>query len=406
MGDLLVYIAPYLLVLTLVVTVHELGHFLVARGFGMAIDRFSIGFGPTLVRWRDRGGVEWRVGCIPLGGYVRFAGQEPVSTVPDETGLADVRRQAEAQGRGAALSRFYDFRPVWERAAVAAAGPAANFLMSIIIFAGVLWGLGATLTLPRIGGVVPQSPADRAGLKTGDLVTALDGRAVNEFSDIASAVQYRAGSPIRVSVRRATPTGLANLDLMATPEVRTTPEPFTGRPVRGTVLGVYSSRDPADYKRVRYSASQAVALGVKQVGDIIGATAVYLGRIVRGLESGDQLRGPVGMARASGAITKAALHAQPTPGGKLEGGALVLLQLAAVLSVGIGFMNLLPIPVLDGGHLVFYAYEALARRPVSAAVQAASLRVGLVLILGLMLFATWNDLRQFDLLRILGRLFS
>lgn len=406
MGDTLIYVAPYLLVLTVVVTVHELGHFLVARGFGIAIDRFSIGFGPTLVKWRDRGGVEWRVGCIPLGGYVRFAGQEPVSTVPDATGLADVRRRAEAQGQGASVPRYYDFRPVWERAAVAAAGPAANFLMSIVIFSGVLWGLGATLTLPRIGGVVPQSPADRAGLKTGDLVTALDGRPVAEFSDIGAAVQFRAGSPIRVSVRRVTPSGPAALDVVAIPEVRTTPEPFTGRPMRGTVLGVYSSRDPADYKRVRYSAPQAVALGVKRVGDIIGSTAVYLGRIARGLESGDQLRGPVGMARASGAITKAELHAQPTAGGKLAGSALVLLQLAAVISVGIGFMNLLPIPVLDGGHLVFYAYEALARRPVSAGVQAASLRVGLVLILGLMLFATWNDLRQLDLLRILGRLFS
>lgn len=398
------YILPYVLVLTLVVTVHELGHFLVARSFGIAVDTFSLGFGPRLASWRDRAGVEWRVSAIPLGGYVRFAGDaEPSSTVPDQAELDDLRRQVKAREGAAAEANYYHFRPVWQRAAVAAAGPAANFLLSAALFASLLFAFGDVRVIPRVYAVLPGGPAAQAGFQPGDVITAMNGRPVVDFERMAGYVQQHAGAPIRFTVRRGAPP--RSLDLVATPRRGPWREPLTGQTVQVGSIGVLNMRGPGDTVRVRYNAAQAVVAGVGRVGDIIGSTVTYLGRLARGLESGDQLGGPIRMAQASHAIAADAMHAKASPAVKLGRWGLALLSVAAVISVAIGFMNLLPIPILDGGHLLFYAYEALARRPAAASVQAAGMRVGLVLVLALMLFATWNDLRQ-PLLRILGGLSS
>ena len=396
------YILPYVLVLTLVVTVHELGHFLMARSLGVAVETFSLGFGPRLASWRDRSGVEWRLSAIPLGGYVKFAGDaEPSSTVPDQAELDDLRRQVQAREGAAAERNYYHFRPVWQRAAVAAAGPMANFLLSAALFAGLLFAFGDQRVVPRVYAVTPGSPAAAAGFRPGDVITAMNGRPVNDFERMANYVQQHAGAPIGFTVRRGDPP--QSVHLVATPRRMMWREPLTGQQVQVGAIGLLNMHAPGDVVRVRYNAAQAVVAGVGRVGDIIGSTVTYLGRLARGLESGDQLGGPVRMAQASHAIAADAMHANASPAVKLGRWALALLSIAAVISVAIGFMNLLPIPILDGGHLLFYAYEALARRPAAASVQAAGMRVGLVLVLALMLFATWNDLRQ-PLLRILGGL--
>lgn len=398
--DPILYVLPYALVLTLVVTVHELGHFLMARGLGVAVDVFSLGFGPTLWSRRDRSGVEWRIAAVPLGGYVKFAGDaDPSSSVPDQAELDDLRRQVDRTEGAGAVARYFHFRPVWERAAIAAAGPAANFLLSIALFAGLLFAFGEARTPPRVHAVAPRSPAEAAGFRAGDLITALNGRPVADFDRIQMYVQGHAGTPVRFTVRRGSPPQL--VDLVATPRRQPWREPLTGQLIQVGTIGVYASRASGDTARVRYTLPGAVAAGAGRVGDIIGSTMSYLGRLVRGLESGDQLGGPVRMAQASHAIAAGAMQAPAPPLERLGAGAVALLSVAAVISVAIGFMNLLPIPVLDGGHLLFYAYEAIARRPAAASVQAAGVRVGLVLVLALMLFATWNDLRQ-PLLRMLG----
>ena len=305
----------------------------------------------------------------------------------------------QAQEGAAALPRYFQFRPVWERAAVAAAGPAANFLFSIALFAGLLLALGDLRITPRVYDVLPGGPAAQAGFQKGDLITAINGRPVDDFKRIVGFLEQNAGVPVHFAVRRGAPPVARNLELVATPTRQPLRDPLSGHTIPQGALGVRFS--PADSVRVRYSPAQAVAGGVEQVGDIIGSTATYLGRIARGLENGDKLQGPVGMARTSHDIVAAATRGKTTLQDRAGATVEALLLLAAFISVALGFANLLPIPVLDGGHLMFYAYEAIARRPAAASVQAAGARVGLVLVLALMLFATWNNLRQ-PVLQMLG----
>lgn len=397
----LTYIVPFLLVLTLVVTIHELGHFLVAKRFGVAIDRFAIGFGRALLTWRDKSGVEWRVGWIPLGGYVRFSGDENAASVPDQQDLNEMRREILRRDGPEALSHYLHFKPLWQRALVVAAGPAANFLLAIVLFAALAMTFGDTVRAPRISDVQPNSPAARAGLRAGDLVTALDGRKVDDFESVARYVNLRAGVPIRFTVER----GGAVTELVGTPEVREVHDRIAGRQKIG-VLGIANRSKPADFRHVRYNPIQAVGRGVTQTWDVLSTTVFYLGRLVSGQVPADQLGGVIGIANASGKVTQAAVDAAPTGGWMVVGVIANLLSFSAVLSVSIGFMNLLPIPVLDGGHLLFYAYEAVARRPLGARLQAAGYRVGLALLLGFMLFATWNDLQRLSVFKFLGGLFS
>jgi regulator of sigma E protease len=394
---------PFLLVLTLVVTVHELGHFLVARALGVAVDRFAIGFGRPLFSRTDRYGVEWRIGWMPLGGYVRFAGDsEASSSVPDGESLAQLKAEIVAREGVGAEHRYFHFKPVWVRALVVAAGPVANFILSIVLFALLLGVIGETVVTPRVGGVTPNSPAARAGFQKGDLITAIEGRPISDFLELKQYVALRAGEPIRFAIDR----GGRAVELVATPQRGGYPDKLTGESAKLGFLGLAGSNSPADFHRRRYNPVEAVGAGVKRTWSILDTTVFYLGRIIRGRESGDQLGGPLRIAATSAAAAQAGAEGAVDLGGKLIGGGVGLLSLAAVLSVGIGFMNLLPVPVLDGGHLMFYAYEALARRPVAANVQAAGYRVGLALLLGLMLFATWNDLQQLRVFKFLGSLFS
>jgi len=401
--SVLVYVIPFLFVLTLVVTVHELGHFWVARALGVAVDRFSIGFGRPIFSRTDKSGVEWRVGWIPLGGYVRFAGDaEASSSVPDGEDLSRLKAAIVDREGSGAESKYFHFKPVWARALVVAAGPFANFVLAILLFAILLGAVGETVVTPRVGSVQPDSPAERAGFQAGDMIKAIDGRPIDDFMDVRQFVALRAGEPIQFLVER----GAREVSLTATPERRVENDRLTGTETRLGVLGLASSAEPGDIYRKRYAPVEAVGAGAERTWNVLATTVFYLGRIVRGLESGDQLGGPIRIAATSGAVAKAGAEGAPDTGGKLLGGLVALLSLAAVLSVGIGFINLLPVPILDGGHLLFYAYEAVARRPLGAKVQAAGYRVGLALLLCLMLFATWNDLHQLRVFQLIGGLFS
>ncbi len=394
---------PFAAVLLLVVTVHELGHFLMAKALGVSVDQFSIGFGRAILKWHDKSGVEWRLGWIPLGGFVKFTGDaDAASTVPDADETERLRLQVAAHDGPAAASRLYHCKPVWARALVVVAGPAANFLLATAIFAGLLMALGESVLPPRISQVVPQSPAARAGFLPGDLIDRLDGRATDSFDEVQRYVRIRAGDPIQFGVNR----GGQSLELTATPDRRSIRDEITGRNLSVGVLGFSPAAQAADFRHVRYGPVQAVAKGVTRTRDVVNTTVFYIGRIFRGRESGDQIGGLMGTAQMSGKLAKAAAAAAPTLWGAVLNVGLNLLSLAAVISVGIGFMNLLPVPILDGGHLMFYAYEALARRPLDARVQAVGYRVGLALIVGLMLFATWNDVRQLSLFRMLGAMFG
>ncbi|MDP8916748.1 MAG: RIP metalloprotease [Pseudomonadota bacterium] len=394
----LTYLLPFLFVLTVVVTVHELGHFWTARAFGTAIDRFSIGFGRAIVRWTDKSGVEWRIGWLPLGGYVSFAGDETVTSVPDREALETLKQQVRAREGVGAERRYFHFKPVWQRALIVAAGPFANFVLSVGIFAALLGVLGEVVAPPRVAGVEPGSAAERAGFKAGDLIVAAQGRPIDNFLDVREIVAVRAGSPIEFVVERDG----ERLTLVGTPERRVSRDEMGSREIG--VLGLENS--PRDHYRRRLGPLEAVPAGVERTWRVLETSLVYIGRIFTGRESGDQLSGPLGIAQASGAIAQAGADAGEGLREKALGALIGMVGLTAILSVGIGFLNLLPVPVLDGGHLAFYAYEAVARRPLGAGVQAASYRVGLALLLGLMLFVTWNDLQRLQVFQFLGRLFS
>lgn len=398
----LTYILPFLFVLTIVVTIHELGHFLTAKWCGVAIDRFSIGFGRAIAAWRDKSGVEWRIGWMPLGGYVRFKGDDNASSLPDSSDLKALRRAiAETEGK-AAVNRYFHFKPLWQRALVVAAGPIANFILAIVLFAAILMVFGERVIPARVDSVQAGSPAAIGGFKAGDLVVEAAGRKVDGFFDLQRIIKLRAGTPVDFVVER----GGGEVALTATPERRTVTDEV-GDTHRLGVLGVQISQRPGDLELRRYGPIEAIGKGAQRTWQVLDTTLGYIGRIFTGKENGDQLGGPLRIAKISGDVAKFNASIEQAPlGERMLSMVLGLLTLIAVLSIGIGFMNLLPVPVLDGGHLLFYAYEAVARRPVSAAVQAVGYRVGLALLLGLMLFATWNDLTQLRVFQFFGGLLS
>lgn len=363
-SHLLGYVIPFLFVLTLVVFFHELGHFLVARRAGVRVLTFSLGFGPELVGFTDRHGTRWRLAAVPLGGYVRFFGDEDAASTPDTARLA---RMTPAERKE---SLFY--QPVGWRAAIVAAGPIANFLLAIVIFAFVFMVFGKQVTAPRVDQINPGSAAEMAGFKPGDLVLEIDGAKVESFADMQRIVGANAGQKLAFTVAR----GDRQLELSATPELKEVKDAF-GNTHRTGLLGISRSLQAGDVTTHRYGPVEALALGVQETWFVVARTFDYLGGLIAGRESADQLGGPIRIAQVSGQVATFGIGA--------------LLSLAAVLSVSIGLLNLFPIPLLDGGHLLFYAFEAVRGRPLSARTQDIGFRIGLALVLMLMIFATWND---------------
>ncbi|KAA5601109.1 RIP metalloprotease RseP [Blastochloris sulfoviridis] len=364
-GGVVGYVLPFLFVLTIVVFFHEFGHFWVARRCGVRVEAFSIGFGPELFGFNDRHGTRWRVALVPLGGYVRFFGDENAASVPD--GEA-VRAMTEAERR---VSFFH--KTVGQRAAVVAAGPVANFLLAIVIFAGIFTFYGKQITAARVDRVEAGSAAEAAGFQPGDVVMAIDGRPIRSFSDMQRIVGASAGVQITVEVDR----GGTRQTLMATPELREKKDNF-GNVLRTGILGLTRSTTPEDVTFERYDPFTALWMGVQESWFVIDRTVAYIGGLISGSESADQLGGPIRIAQLSGQVAGIGLVA--------------LLNLTAVLSVSIGLLNLFPVPMLDGGHLLFYAIEAARGRPISERAQEMAFRVGLALVVMLMVFATWNDI--------------
>ncbi|HEY3951147.1 RIP metalloprotease [Phenylobacterium sp.] len=401
MLSILLHVAPYLVVIGPVVVIHEFGHFLAGKAVGAKIDQFSIGFGKPILQRTDRSGVQWRLGWLPIGGYVRFAGDDNAASVPDTDDLDALRRDVVAREGEKALQQYHYFKPIWQRAIISAAGPIANFVLSIAIFAGLLMALGEPISPARVGAVFPNTPAARSGMQAGDLIVAADGKPVKSFDTVRELVVLRTGVPITFVVERAGRQVALNVI-----PVRGQVADAVGHYHQLGTIGVRFESRPEDQKLIRYGPVEALRKGTAKTYDVIQTTIYYVGRMIAGKESADQLSGPVGMAQFSGDLVKQVADSSPDARTLAINVALMVLQLVANISVGIGFLNLMPIPVLDGGHLLFYAYEAVARRPLAAKVQAAGYRVGLALVLGLMLFATWNDLQRLRVFNFLGGLFS
>lgn len=364
---------PFLFVLTIVVFFHELGHFMVARWCGVRVLVFSVGFGPELFGFTDRHGTRWKVSAIPLGGYVKFFGDDNAASVPDQEALA---RMSAAERRVS----FFD-QPVRNRAAIVAAGPIANFILAIVIFAAIFMLVGKSDTTARIDEVLPGSVAERAGFRAGDTVVTINGSAIENFSDMQRTVSTNAGEELRFGIER----NGTQIEITARPELREEKDAF-GNVHKLGILGVRRSLAPGEAKFKKVDPLTAVSMGVGETWFVAKQTLTYLGRIVVGRESAEQLGGPLRIAQVSGQVATISLSA--------------VFHLAAVLSVSIGLLNLFPIPMLDGGHLLFYLVEALRGRPLSDYAQEMGFRVGVFLILALMIFATRNDIMHF--LRTVG----
>lgn len=357
-------VVGFLFVLTVVVFFHELGHFLVARWCGVAVKTFSIGFGPEIFGFTDRHGTRWRVAWIPLGGYVKFiddenaasAGQKPLETLSPE------ERKRSFQGK-----------PLWARSAIVAAGPIANFILAVLIFAFLAGFFGEQTTAAKVDAVTPGSAAERAGFQPGDLVLSIDGRLIANFGEMQEIVSQSAGVTLTFVVDR----NGQHIELKATPEIKEVTDAF-GNKYRVPQLGIQRNAAPTEWSMRRHDPITALGIGVEQSYRIVERSVAYLINVIGGKEPADQLGGPIRIAQISGQVASL--------------GFVPLLNLAAIISVSIGFLNLLPIPMLDGGHLLYYAIEGLRGRPLSERSQEIGFRIGLALVLVLLLFATRNDL--------------
>jgi len=366
-GSLLGYVIPFLIVLTIVVFFHELGHYLVARWCNVKVLAFSVGFGPELFGRDDKHGTRWKVCAIPLGGYVKFAGDENAASTPDFEALKHLDDDQQ--------KTTFHTKPVGQRAAVVAAGPIANFILALVIFAGGFMTVGRPILQAKVDSVAPESAAEEAGFMPGDIILTIEGRAIESFSDMQRIVSINADNPLAVEVERDG----AVVGLTATPRARVVDDNFGGTQRIG-FLGITRATDAEAINYRRYNPVEAVGMASGEVYFIVYRTVTYLGGLIIGRESADQLGGPIRIAQVSGEVA--------------EIGVVALLQLAAILSVSIGLLNLFPVPMLDGGHLVYYAVEAVRGRPLSERTQEYGFRIGLALVLMLMVFATWNDISR------------
>lgn len=442
-GHAIFTLAAFVLALSIIVTIHEFGHYIIGRWSGIKADVFSVGFGPRLVSRVDRHGTRWQIAAIPLGGYVKFRGDaDPASMGGDEAALATMtteERRATLEGA-----------PLWARAATVAAGPVFNFITAILVFAGVaMWtGLatdqvtvrtlvdlpgGAGEVMPgdrilavdgrpvadyaalaqidrdlppatshqydilrdgverrvngpaimplRAAGVAPGSAADQAGLRAGDVITAAGGQPLASFDQLRDAVEASAGAPLVLEIWRPDPgvdAGQGQTFTTTLSARRTDVPRAEGGFEARWLIGISGDLFFAPATRAA-SLTEALTIGLRQTGDIIGTSLSGMWNMMTGAISSCNLSGPIGIAESSAAAA--------------QGGMQSFVWFVAVLSVAVGFLNVLPIPVLDGGHLAFYAYEALTGRPAPDRARELLMRIGMALILTLMIFALLNDVR-------------
>jgi regulator of sigma E protease len=357
------YVVPLILILSLIVFVHEMGHYLVGRWCGVKIDAFSLGFGPELFARIDSQGTRWRVGALPLGGYVKFHGDANVASVADGAEAdPSVDRSLTLAGQ-----------PLLNRAAIVAAGPIANFLLAFVIFTGMFMAFGRVEHLARIGRVEANSPAAAAGFLAGDIVKSINGASIDSFEALQESTLMSTGLPMSFVVDRQG----QNVDLTATPKVTVVDQGVFGKRRMGH-LGLVSSADRNDAKVERCGPLTCAAWGAGQEWFIVKATGTYIAGIFAGRESTDQMSGLIGAAQMAGEMAKISFWE--------------LFSLAAWFSVSVGLMNLLPVPLLDGGHLAFYAFEGLRGRPLSERAQEIGLRIGIALVALLVVFTTSHDI--------------
>ncbi|MEQ8817721.1 MAG: RIP metalloprotease RseP [Thalassobaculum sp.] len=371
-AGLVEYVIPFLVILTVLVFVHEMGHYLVARRAGVRVEVFSVGFGRELFGWTARSGTRWKISLLPLGGYVKMFGEAD----PTSTGGSGVDAMSEDE-----RSVSFHHKPLKSRAAIVAAGPAANFLFAILLLAGLYTFVGRTYAPPVADEVVAGSAAEQGGVKVGDTFVTVDGAAIERFDDLRRAVFERPGQPIELVVERDG----SRIPLTVTPATVTETDRFGTQHTFGQ-LGVRTNRVSIQ----QLDPVSAIGAAGAETWSIVGQTLNAVGQIIAGTRGTEELGGPLRIAQLSGDVA--------------QRGWVTTIWFMAMLSINLGLINLFPIPVLDGGHLLFYGVEALRGRPLGERAQEWASMAGLTLVIALMLFVTWNDLIHLKVVEYIGSL--
>ena len=366
---------PFLVVLTVLVFVHELGHYLAAHSCRVRVDVFSVGFGREIVGWTDHLGTRWKLSLIPIGGYVKMFGE---MQAPRE-GYENSAKMTEAESAIA-----FNTKSLGQRAFIVFAGPLANFLFAVAILTGMFMTIGQPSTPADIGEVVPNSAAERAGLRAGDLIKAIEGKRIERFEEVVRTVRLYPGVPLNFTITR----GNRTLILNAIPDVIDESGRFGAQ--RYGRLGI--KRTGADRQLIQHGFFSALWRGTLETYNLTGSIFSAIGQIINGTRDTKELGGPIRIAQMSGDVWKSGL--------------VNLLMFATVLSINLGLINLFPVPMLDGGHLVFYGIEALRGRPLGEKAQEYAMRLGVAMVLALMVFATWNDLVQLRVFDFFVNLFK
>ena len=383
--DTAIFLSSFILVLSFLVYFHELGHYSIARFFNVAVERFSIGFGKPLAEWTAKNGTQWSIGRIPLGGYVKFLGDAGAASNPDVDALSELKEKYEKDGT-VAIEEIFHFKPLWQRALVVLAGPLFNFILAVFIFAGLGLTIGSYTIESLVGSVLEGSAAEEAGILPGDKILTMNGRDVSHFDDLRKYVVLKSNNSISTVIDR----NGERIELEITPR-KVMEKDFIGGKSSSGKIGIGSSQD-AEIIKIKFNPITALGFGVGEVQDTISMTGTYIGRIFTGKEDGKQLGSVVKIAAITGKTAIDAANTDVTFGERMSLLITRLLSIAASLSIALGFANLMPIPVLDGGHLLYYGYEAIAGRPLSQKKQEFGFRIGFALLLTLFVILTVNDI--------------
>lgn len=352
----------FILVITIVVFVHEFGHFYFARLFGVKVDQFSIGFGKPIFKWLDKHGTQWKMCYIPLGGYIKMHGDANPASAPDAKLLS---KMSKAERLGS-----FHHKPLWQKSIIIAAGPLANYMLAILIIMGLLYTQGMVIVTPKVGDVIAHSPASIAGLKAGDIITEIDEQKIESFMDLKNKMIISLGDPMHLKVQR----GDKSIRITLNPEAKETDD-GTGQKVQTFVLGIIAK----DIAIKKLTLLEAGKQSFQQTYEMSSMMLSGIGQMVSGGRSANEVGGPIKIAQYSAK--------------SMESGTYSFLMFIAMISINLGMVNLLPIPLLDGGHLFFYAIESITRRPLNIKALGYAYKTGFFMLASLMVYAISNDIK-------------
>ena len=377
---MLTYIIPFIILIIVVVFIHEYGHFYFAKRYGVGVTDFSIGFGKEMFGWNDKSGTRWKVCAIPLGGYVKFFGDRNVYSQADNEKIIKEYSKEDQD-------KLFVLKPLYQRALIVFGGPLANFLLAILIFFSVYMFVGKDFTPAVINEVQKDSPAMVAGLKDNDIVVSIDGNKVKSIMEVSKFIMMSTDEFINFTVNRSN----QDLTFRVKPNVVAS-EDELGNKINKRMVGIKLGAYNNEVNHVKLGPTKALFYAVNEVYYVSISSLKYIGSMLTGNGDSSQLGGPIRIAKISGQVA--------------EFGILPFISLMAYISISLGLINLFPIPMLDGGHLMFYGIEKVLGRPLSQKTQEGFFRIGMFLLLSLMFFTTFNDLKDIGLFKFINNYIS